>query len=55
MPTFKVFRDGAPKGVAVDGLAGRGSVELSDDGLVSSIRGADKAALEGVVKALAGK
>ena len=55
MPTFVFFRDGAPKGVAVEGLKGRASVGLTNDGLIDRVRGADKGALESVVKALAGK
>ncbi|KAF4979138.1 hypothetical protein FZEAL_4628 [Fusarium zealandicum] len=55
MPTFVFFQDGAPRGVAVEGIKGRQSVGLTDDGLVDRIRGADRASLEAVVKALAGK
>ncbi|GAW25084.1 putative thioredoxin [Rosellinia necatrix] len=53
MPTFVVFRGGAPAGVAVAGLAARPSVVRDGDGLVTRVRGADKVALEAVVRALA--
>ncbi|KAI1194171.1 thioredoxin-like protein [Nemania serpens] len=53
MPTFMFFQNGVPKGVAVEGMKSRPSVSLSDDGLVDMVRGADKAALEAVVQALA--
>ncbi|KAI0813646.1 thioredoxin-like protein [Xylaria sp. FL0064] len=54
MPTFVFFRDGLPQGVHVDGLSGaRGSVVRTEEGLVARVRGADKVALEAVVKALA--
>ena len=53
MPTFVVFGDGKPKGVAVEGMGGRQSVVTTGDGLIERIRGADRAALEAVVKALA--
>ncbi|KAK3340002.1 thioredoxin-like protein [Lasiosphaeria hispida] len=55
MPTFLFFHNGAPKGVAVESLEGRPSVGFTDEGLVDRVRGADRAALEAVVKALAGK
>ena len=55
MPTFVFFENGVPKGVAVEGLKARQSVVLTDDGLIDRVRGADKAALEAVVQALAGK
>ena len=55
MPTFVFFSGEAANGVAVDGLQGRGSVVLTPHGLVDRVRGADKVALETVVKALAGK
>ncbi|KAI0456704.1 thioredoxin-like protein [Xylaria acuta] len=55
MPTFMFFQNGVPKGVAVEGMKGRQSVGLTDDGLVDRIRGADKPALEAVVQALASK
>ncbi|KAI1124587.1 thioredoxin-like protein [Nemania abortiva] len=55
MPTFMFFQNGVPKGVAVEGLRARQSVNLTDDGLVDKIRGADKPALEAVVRALASK
>ncbi|EGY22024.1 thioredoxin [Verticillium dahliae VdLs.17] len=54
MPTFVVFRNGKPAGVAVEGLKGRPSVVLSGDGLVERVRGADKVALQSAVQALAG-
>jgi len=55
MPTFVFFSGEAANGVAVDGLKGRGSVAFTADGLVDRVRGADKVALETVVKALAEK
>ena len=55
MPTFVFFEKGAPKGVAVQGIQGRQSVGLTDDGLVDRIRGADRMALEAVVQALSQK
>lgn len=55
MPTFVFFHKGEPKGVTVEGLQGRQSVGLTADGLVDRVRGADKMALEAVVKALARK
>ena len=55
MPTFVVFRGGVPAGVAVEAMKGRGSVGLTSEGLVERVRGADRAALEAVVKALASK
>ncbi|KAK0662107.1 thioredoxin-like protein [Cercophora samala] len=55
MPTFLFFQNGAPKGVAVEGLKARASVPLTADGLVERVRGADRAALQAVVQALAGQ
>lgn len=55
MPTFVFFQNGEPKGVTVEGLKARQSVKLTDDGLVDRVLGADRAALEAVVQALAGK
>lgn len=55
MPTFLFFQNGAPKGVAVEGIQKRQSVVFTDDGLVDRVRGADRAALQAVVKALASK
>ncbi|KAK4201335.1 thioredoxin-like protein [Triangularia verruculosa] len=55
MPTFLFFRNGAPTGVAVEGLGARPSVPLTGDGLVERVRGADRAALQAVVQALAGQ
>ncbi|KAK3326394.1 thioredoxin-like protein [Apodospora peruviana] len=56
MPTFLFFEDGKPKGVAVGSLRKRQSVRMTADGkLVDRILGADKPALEEVVKALAGQ
>ncbi|KAG6001595.1 hypothetical protein E4U54_001035 [Claviceps lovelessii] len=55
MPTFMVFEKGAPKGVAVEGLQGRQSVSFSDDGRVFKVCGADRQALEAVVRALGAK
>ncbi|KAI0490320.1 thioredoxin-like protein [Xylaria cf. heliscus] len=55
MPTFMFFQNGVPKGVAIEGMKGRPSVGLTDDGLVDKIRGADKPALEAVVQTLANK
>ncbi|KAJ4010565.1 hypothetical protein NW752_005240 [Fusarium irregulare] len=53
MPTFVFFTDGVPKGVAVEGLPSGHSVNVNQNGLVDRIRGADRRALEAVVKALA--
>ncbi|KAI0133240.1 thioredoxin-like protein [Hypoxylon sp. NC0597] len=53
MPTFVFFRDGAPKGVAVEGLTARQSIVFTDEGLVDRIRGADRGALQTVVQTLA--
>lgn len=55
MPTFLFFENGAPKGVAVQGMTARPSVPLTGDGLVERVRGADRAALKAVVEVLAGK
>ncbi|TQV94850.1 thioredoxin-like protein [Cordyceps javanica] len=52
MPTFVFFRDGVPQAVPVEGLPGRSSVKLTDAGLVDRVLGADRVALEAVVKAL---
>ncbi|TKW51026.1 Thioredoxin-like protein [Colletotrichum tanaceti] len=54
MPTFVFFRDGKPQGVEVKGLTPRQSVVFTVDGLVDRLRGADRAALQAVVQALAG-
>ena len=54
MPTFLIFNDGAPKGVAVADLKPRQSVIFNSTGLVERILGADRAALQAVVRALAG-
>ncbi|GAB0136348.1 hypothetical protein EsDP_00004651 [Epichloe bromicola] len=54
MPTFMFFEKGAPKGVAVEGMQGRRSVSLTDDGRVARVCGADRQALEAVVQALGG-
>ncbi|KAI0834638.1 thioredoxin-like protein [Hypoxylon sp. FL0890] len=54
MPTFMFFRNGVPKGVAVEGIKARQSVSFTNDGLVDKIRGADRGALQAVVQALAG-
>lgn len=53
MPTFVFFQNGVPKGVAVEGIKARQSVNFTGDGLVDRIRGADRAALQAVVQALA--
>jgi len=55
MPTFVFFKAGKPSGVKAEGLQSRGSLGLNDDGLVERVRGADRAALQAVVKALAGQ
>ncbi|MBE3041792.1 thioredoxin family protein [Candidatus Bathyarchaeota archaeon] len=55
MPTFLIFKDSEPSGVALESVKSRPSVGLTDDGLVDRVRGADRVALEAVVKALAGK
>ncbi|KAI0534879.1 thioredoxin-like protein [Xylaria digitata] len=54
MPTFVFFRKGLP-GVDVGGLGGRSSVVSTQAGLVERVRGADKVAIETVVKSLAAK
>lgn len=54
MPTFVVFRGGKPEGVKVEGLSPRENVERDEEGRVERIKGGDKVALEGVVKALVG-
>ncbi|GJC91447.1 thioredoxin [Colletotrichum higginsianum] len=54
MPTFVFFRSGKPQGVEVKGLTPRQSVVFTGDGLVDRLRGADRAALQAVVQALAG-
>ncbi|KAG6163844.1 hypothetical protein E4U51_005462 [Claviceps purpurea] len=55
MPTFMFFENGAPQGVTVEGLQGRQSCGFTDDGRVSQVRGADRQALEAVVRALGAK
>ncbi|KAI3339429.1 thioredoxin-like protein [Ustulina deusta] len=56
MPTFVFFRDGLAQGVDVDGVgAARPSVVRTGGGLVERVRGADKVAVETVVRALAGE
>ncbi|TPX16252.1 uncharacterized protein E0L32_003901 [Thyridium curvatum] len=55
MPTFMFFRDGRPAGVAAEGLKGRQSVGVDAEGRVDKVRGADRAALEAVVRAMAGE
>lgn len=55
MPTFVFFQDGVPKGVSVEGIKGRSTVGVTDDGLVDRVRGADRAALEAVVQAFVEK
>lgn len=55
MPTFVVFKNGAPQGVPVDGVKGHQSIVFTGDGLVERIRGADKVALEAVVRSLVAK
>jgi thioredoxin 1 len=55
MPTFVVFREGVPGGVAVEGIQSRQSVSRTGDGLVDRLLGADRVALEAAVQALAGK
>ncbi|KAK1671815.1 thioredoxin [Colletotrichum godetiae] len=55
MPTFMFFQSGKPTGVAAKGVTPRQSVVLTDDGRVDKIRGADRAALQAVVQALAGE
>lgn len=54
MPTFVVFRKGENVGVKVDGITPQnaGGAVVDGEGRVDRIRGADKRALEGVVKAL---
>ncbi|TDZ13209.1 Thioredoxin-like protein [Colletotrichum orbiculare MAFF 240422] len=53
MPTFVFFRNGKPEGVKVEGVTPRQSVSFTGDGLVDRVRGADRAALQAVVQALA--
>ncbi|RYP68032.1 hypothetical protein DL769_005603 [Monosporascus sp. CRB-8-3] len=53
VPTFIFFHDCVPKGVAVKGLRSRPAVHFTSDGLVDRIQGADRAALEAIVQALA--
>ncbi|KZL85344.1 thioredoxin-like protein [Colletotrichum incanum] len=55
MPTFVFFHDGKPQGVKVQGLKPRQSVSFTGEGLVDRVRGADRAALQAVVQALAGQ
>ncbi|RGP81102.1 thioredoxin [Fusarium longipes] len=55
LPTFMFFTDGVPKGVAVEGLPSGHSVNVNKDGLVVKVLGADRRALEAVVKVLASK
>ncbi|TGJ82322.1 hypothetical protein E0Z10_g6446 [Xylaria hypoxylon] len=52
MPTFVFFRKGEP-GVDVGGVGSRSSVVATRGGLVERVRGADKIAIETVVKSLA--
>jgi len=52
MPTFVFFENGVAKGVQVEGVKSR-AVAFTKDGRVDRIRGADRGALEAVVKALA--
>ncbi|EXF72945.1 thioredoxin [Colletotrichum fioriniae PJ7] len=54
MPTFMFFQKGKPTGVAAKGVTPRQSVVFTEDGRVDKIRGADRAALQAVVQALAG-
>ncbi|KAF6822410.1 thioredoxin-like protein [Colletotrichum plurivorum] len=53
MPTFVFFRDGKPQGVKAEGVTPRASVSFTGDGLVERVRGADRAALQAVVQAMA--
>lgn len=53
MPTFVVFQNGKPKGLAIQSLKNHQSIVFSDDGLVERIRGANKPALDAVVGAMA--
>ncbi|KAG5937323.1 hypothetical protein E4U53_000029 [Claviceps sorghi] len=55
MPTFMVLENGANRGVAVEGLQGRQHISFTDDGKVLKICGADRQALEAVVRAVAAK
>lgn len=52
MPTFVFFENGIAKGVQAEGVNSR-AVAFTKDGRVDRIRGADRGALEAVVKALA--
>jgi thioredoxin 1 len=53
MPTFMFFQGGLSKGVDVQGVKDGRSVVRNDDGRIERILGADRAALEAVVKSLA--
>ncbi|KAG6009050.1 hypothetical protein E4U21_003381 [Claviceps maximensis] len=55
MPTFMIFEKGVPRGVEVEGLQDRESVNRSDDGRVYKVCGADRQALEAVAQALGAK
>ncbi|KAH7153640.1 thioredoxin-like protein [Dactylonectria macrodidyma] len=55
MPTFVVFENGQPKGIPVEGLKDRRTVNFTADGSVDRLRGADPVALKAVVAALAAK
>ncbi|KAK1996653.1 thioredoxin [Colletotrichum falcatum] len=53
MPTFVFFQNGKPRGVRADGVRPQQTVVMSSDGAVERVRGADRAALQAVVRALA--
>ncbi|KAI5458681.1 thioredoxin-like protein [Mariannaea sp. PMI_226] len=54
MPTFVFFQNGVPKGPSVgESIKALQSVSLTEDGLVDRVLGADRVALEAVVKAWA--
>ncbi len=53
MPTFLFFHKGAADGVKVEGLESRRTIKFTDNGLVERVMGADRVALEGIIRALA--
>ncbi|EFQ34349.1 thioredoxin [Colletotrichum graminicola] len=53
MPTFVFFQNGKPQGVNVEGFTPKQTVVMSSEGLVERVRGADRASLQAVVRAMA--
>ncbi|KAK2035332.1 thioredoxin [Colletotrichum zoysiae] len=53
MPTFVFFQNGKPQGVKAEGVSPKQTVVMSSEGLVERVRGADRASLQAVVRALA--